>query len=90
MLADPGRDVATTASALLLDPSGRLVDEAQQMLAFLTATRRLHGRRLRAGVPSGHTRRHAEAKYRARRAYNARRGKHLRSEARHGGTGTAS
>lgn len=36
-LLDPSRDVATNAAALLLDPSGRLVDEAQHMLdAFLT------------------------------------------------------
>jgi hypothetical protein len=36
-LLDPERDVATNASTLLLDPSGRLVDEAQHMLdAFLT------------------------------------------------------
>lgn len=36
-LLDPACDVATNASALLLDPSGRLVDEAQHMLdAFLT------------------------------------------------------
>jgi hypothetical protein len=36
-LADPSKDVATNAAALLLDPSGRLVDEAQHMLdAFLT------------------------------------------------------
>ena len=36
-LLDPARDVATNASALLLYPSGRLVDEAQHMLdAFLT------------------------------------------------------
>src|SRR5689334_9664027 len=36
-LLDPARDVASNASALLLDPSGRLVDEAQHMLdAFLT------------------------------------------------------
>ena len=36
-LLDPSKDVATNASAHLLDPSGRLVDEAQHMLdAFLT------------------------------------------------------
>jgi len=36
-LVDPSQDVATNAAALLLDPSGRLVDEAQHMLdAFLT------------------------------------------------------
>jgi AAA+ ATPase superfamily predicted ATPase len=36
-LLDPTRDVATNASTLLLDPSGRLTDEAQHMLdAFLT------------------------------------------------------
>jgi AAA+ ATPase superfamily predicted ATPase len=36
-LLDPSKDIATNASALLLDPSGRLVDEAQHMLdAFLT------------------------------------------------------
>jgi AAA+ ATPase superfamily predicted ATPase len=36
-LLDPARDVAANVSALLLDPSGRLADEAQHMLdAFLT------------------------------------------------------
>ena len=36
-LLDPAHDLATNASTLLLDPSGRLVDEAQHMLdAFLT------------------------------------------------------
>ena len=35
-LVEPAKDLATNASALLLDPSGRLVDEAQHMLdAFL-------------------------------------------------------
>jgi len=36
-LLDPTRDFTSNAAALLLDPSGRLVDEAQHMLdAFLT------------------------------------------------------
>jgi hypothetical protein len=50
-LADPGRDVATTAPTLLLDPSGRLVDEALQGAAGVqrasreTLTKRSSSRR---------------------------------------------
>jgi uncharacterized protein len=54
-LLDPSMDVATNAASLLLDPSGRLVDEAQHMLDAFLADAVVHYSIIEAVATGDHT-----------------------------------